>query len=268
MVRIAIPNKGRLYKKTIELLERVGIKIPENGRKLCVSTNIKNIKIVFARALDIPWYVESGAADVGITGEDMIAESGATVEKLLDLNFGKCRIVLASQNGKKDRIATKLPNIAKKYFPDGKIILLDGSCEVAPKLGIADAIIDQVSTGDTLRVNNLKIDDVLFESSVYLIGNKNSDEKEVEELRLGLEGVLTAEEKRYVMLNVTSEEALENVVKVIPCMESPTVLKLAKPGQYSIHTVIDVQELMPAIRKIKEAGGKDILVMNMSRVVS
>ncbi|MFH2106825.1 MAG: ATP phosphoribosyltransferase [Candidatus Micrarchaeota archaeon] len=268
-MKIAIPNKGRLYDKTVELLELTGIKVPKNERKLIASTNIEDIKIIFARALDIPWYVESKAADVGITGEDMIMESGADVEKLLKLNFGSCRIALASQNGKKDRIATKLPNIAKKYFPNATIINMNGGCEAAPKLGISDAIVDQVSSGDTLNANNLNIDRILFESSIYLIGNSQSkDDEKVEELKLGLEGVLTAEEKRYIMYNVTSDKDLKTAVKVTPAMESPTVLKLAKEGEYSVHSVVDVKELMPAIRKIKEAGGKDILVLNMSRVVS
>ena len=268
MIKIAMPNKGRLYQKTIELLERAGIKVPENGRKLYVRTNIEELSVIFARAQDIPWYVASEAADVGITGEDMIRESGAEVEKLLKLNFGSCTIALASESGKRNRIATKLPNIARKLFPDSTIISMGGSCEVAPKLGIADAIVDQVSSGDTLTANNLRIDQVLFESFVYLIGNKKSiQKKEVEELKLGFQGVLTAEEKRYIMFNVTSDQDLEAAVKVTPAMESPTVLKLAKAGCYSIHSVVDVKELMPALRKIKQAGGKDILVLDMSRVL-
>lgn len=268
-MKIAIPNKGRLYEKTKQLLEKVGIKIPENGRKLFVRTNLEDIEILFARAKDIPWYVESGAAEAGITGEDMIVETGAEVKKLSKLNFGNCRIVVASINGENKRIATKLPNTAKKYFPNSKIINMDGGCEAAPRLGIADAIVDQVSTGDTIKANNLKIEQVLFESFVYLISNKNNaSDKKVQELKLGIDGVLTAQEKRYVMLNVTSKEALAKVVKVMPCMESPTVLELAKEGTYSVHSVIDVKDLMSAIRKLKEAGGKDILVMDMSRVVS
>jgi len=268
-MKIAIPNKGRLYDKTKQLLDKIGIKIPENGRDLYVSTNFDNIKVIFARAMDISWYVESGAADLGITGEDMIAETEADVVKILKLNFGNCKIVLASKNGSIKRIATKLPNIAKKYFPESKIIAMNGGCEAAPRLGIADAIVDQVETGDTLRANNLTIKRILFESSVFLIANtKSVSEDEVEEFKLAIQGVLTAQEKRYIMLNVTSKKDLENVIKVIPCMESPTVLKLAKTGSYSVHSVVDVQELMPAIRKIKQAGGKDILVMDMSRVVS
>ncbi len=268
MITLAIPNKGRLYKKTIELLERAGIRLPENGRKLYVRTNIEKISVIFARAQDIPWYVASEAADIGITGEDTIRESGAVVEKMLKLNFGNCTVALASENGQRKRIATKLPNITRTFFPDATIIPMNGSCEVAPKLGIADAIVDQVSSGDTLKANNLKVDQVLFESYIYLIGNKNSvKKKEVEELMLGFQGVLTAEEKRYIMFNVTREEELAAAIKVTPAMESPTVLKLAKSGCYSIHSVVDIKDLMPALRRIKQAGGKDILVLNMSRVV-
>ncbi len=267
-IRLAIPNKGRLYQKTLELLERAGIRVPENGRKLYVRTNIEDIVVIFARAQDIPWYVATGAADIGISGEDMMRESGATVERLLKLNFGSCTIALASKDGKKARIATKLPNIARSAFPDSVIVPMSGACELAPQLGIADAIVDQVSSGDTLKANNLKIDQVLFESNIYLIGNARSmKDKRVEELTLGFEGVLTAEEKRYIMFNVTSKRDLAEAVKVTPAMESPTVLKLAKKGAYSIHSVIDVAELMPALLRIKKAGGKDILVLDMSRVV-
>lgn len=268
MITLAIPNKGRLYEKTRELLGKSGIKMQENGRKLSVRTNIEYLTVIFARAQDIPWYVASAAADIGITGEDMIRESEAVVEKILKLNFGKCTVALASENGQRKTIATKLPRIAKEFFPNAKIIPMSGSCELAPKLGIADAIVDQVSSGDTLKANNLKIDRILFESSVYLIGNKKSiQKKEVEELKLGFTGVLTAEEKRYIMFNVTSDSELEKAVKVTPAMESSTVLKLAKKGAYSVHSVVDVTELMPALRRIKEAGGKDILVLDMSRVV-
>lgn len=284
MIRLAIPNKGRIYIEIIKLLEKIGLEIPENGRKLYVNTNNPKIQIVYARAADIPLYVQSGAADIGITGEDMIWESGAEVKKLLKLNFGKCKIVVAAAynsgiTSSRDyegglKVATKLPNIAKKYFESKNIscevIRISGATELAPYLGIASLIVDQVSTGSTLAANNLRIVDIIDESSIYLIGNYKvltTKAIEIDEIKLSLESVITAERKRYIMANVTSDKILERVIKVIPALESPTVLKLAKPGEYSVHSVVNSLELISAIRRLKEAGAKDILVMNMSKVV-
>lgn len=284
MIRLAIPNKGRVSSEILRLLERMGLDIPQNGRKLYANTSNPNIQIVYARSADIPLYVQSGAADLGITGEDMINERKADVEKLLKLNFGGCDIVVAAPKDSevksvKDykgglKVSTKLVNIAKNYFA-GKnifceIIPVAGATELAPYLGIADLIVDQVSTGTTLMENNLRIVDVIQKSSQYLIANKKSVVKkkdEIEALKISIESVITAEVKRYIMLNVNSEKALEQVVKVMPAMESPTVLKLAKPGTYSVHSVVNSNDLIPIIGKLKKAGAKDILVMNMSRVV-
>jgi len=284
MIRLAIPNKGRVSADIKKLLEKIGLEIPENGRKLYVNTSNPNIQVVYARAADIPLYVQSGAADLGIAGEDMIEESNAKVEKLLKLNFGKCDLVVAvPKNSKimspKDfkgglKIATKLPNIPKRYFANKniycEIILLAGATELAPYLGISDLIVDQVSTGTTLMENNLRVVDIIQKSNQYLIANKKSfaeKSDEIDTLKISIESVITAEIKRYVMANVNSRKVLDRVVKVIPAMESPTVLKLAKKDSYSVHSVVDSKDLIQAIRKLKKAGAKDILVMNMSRVV-
>ena len=282
MIKIAIPNKGRLSEPVKELLEKAGIRIVENGRKLSAPTSNKNIEVMFTRAADIPWYVSSGAANVGITGEDMIRESGVDVSRVFKLKLGSCRIGLAVPNDSKIksrddlydgiRIATKLSKITEDFLNDvgikGKIIRMEGAIELAPNLGMADAILDQVSTGRTLAENGLRLVDTIFESTTYLISNKEVEKKnEIEELKLAFESISTAEEKRYIMANVTSEEELEKVVKVMPCMESPTVLKLAKEGEYCVHSVIDEGILLETLRKLKEAGAEDILVMNMSRVL-
>lgn len=284
MIRIAIPNKGRISSDIQKLLGKIGLEIPENGRKLYVNTNNPEIQIVYARAADIPLYVQSGAADMGVTGEDMIQESAAKVEKLLKLNFGSCKIVVAAPKDSdvkspKDyrggmKCATKLANIAKRYFCDKDVFVdvvsIAGATELAPYLGIADLIVDQVSTGTTLVENNLRIVDVIQESSLYLVANEKSvleKEEEVDALKVSIESVITAEVKRYVMANVSSKDDLDSVLKVMPAMESPTVLKLAKEGSYSIHSVVNSSELISTIRKIKKAGARDILVMNMSRVV-
>jgi ATP phosphoribosyltransferase len=284
MIRLAIPNKGRISSDCLKLLERIGLEVPSNGRKLYVNTNNPDIQIVYARAADIPLYVQSGAADIGIGGEDMIEESNAKVEKLLKLNFGSCRIVVAAPKGSRVKsandffggmkAATKLTNIAKKYFTKKdvfcEVVPISGATELAPYLGIADVIVDQVSTGTTLAENNLSVVDVISDSKQCLIANANSlkeKEDELDSLKISIEGVVTAEVRRYIMANVVGKETLERVVAVMPAMESPTVLELAKSGTYSVHSVVESKNLIATIRKLKKAGAKDILVLNMSRVV-
>ena len=199
MIKLAIPNKGRICNDIVRLLEKIGLEVPENGRKLYVNTNNPNIQIVYVRAADIPLYIQSGVADIGITGEDMIQESGAVVEKLLKLNFGSCKIAVAAPKDKLKsseytgglKVATKLVNISKRYFADRnkfvEIVRLAGAVELAPALGIADIIVDQVSTGTTLAENNLEIIDVLFTSDLYLVANTKSmvdKEKEIDEIKI------------------------------------------------------------------------------------
>lgn len=284
MIKIAIPNKGRISEGVMKLLEGIGINVPKNGRKLYVNTDNPEIQIMYARAADIPLYVESGAADVGVTGEDMVWESEAEVEKLLKLNFGTCRVSVAvpvdsKVKSPKDykngvRVATKLSNITRKHLSKMgikcEIVPLAGATELAPQLGVADMVVDQVSTGNTLGENNLRVVEDIAESSQYLIANKKSAKKkhdEIDSLKVSMESVITAEVKRYIMANVSSEAELKKVVKVMPAMDSPTVLKLAKEGAYSVHSVVDKSTLIQTIRELKKAGAKDILVMNMSRVV-
>jgi ATP phosphoribosyltransferase len=284
MIRLAIPNKGRVNKEVLKLLRKIGLDVPENERKLYVNTNNPDIQVVYARAADIPLYVQSGAADMGITGEDMIQESGSKVEKLLRLNFGSCKIAVAAprDSGIESpsdyrsgmRVATKLTNTAKKYFNNKdkfcEVVSISGATELAPYLGISDIIVDQVSTGTTLVENNLRIVDIIAESGQYLVSNKKSrteKEGEVDALKISIESVITAEVKRYLLVNVSGKKALARVLMIMPSMESPTVLELAKKGSFSVQSVVDSKELITTIRKLKKAGAKDILVMDMARVV-
>lgn len=277
-MKLAIPNKGRLLQPTLDALARAGVRIRNSEeRKLYGKTSNPNIQLLYARASDIPKYVEAGISDAGITGRDLVEEENADVLVLSTLSFGECRVVLAAPDDFKQlrngiRIATKLPNLTKNYLKkkgiSAEIIELSGAVELAPYLGIADAIVDHVSTGTTLAVNKLKEIETILASSACLIANRNAKSQEqMEELVLSLESITTAEKKRYVMANVTSEEILRRVLKVMPCMESPTVLNLAKPGEYAVHSVVDESELMAALLKLKKAGAKDILVFEMGRVI-
>jgi ATP phosphoribosyltransferase len=283
-MRIAIPNKGILYEPTLKLLEEAGIGVNSaSERSLSAKSVDGNVSFLFGRAQDIPLYVASGTADAGITGYDTVRERNADVEIVADLPYGACRIAVAVPNsssikvpeelaGKK--IATKMPSLVAEYFAKKgirvELLELAGAIELAPNLGLADAIVDHVSTGATLAANNLRIIDVLMESTACLIANKKAleDKKaEIDALRLAFEGIARAKGLRYVMLNVTSYESLRKVLSTLPSMESPTVLQLAKQGEYAVHSVVKESEINGLVVRLKKAGAKDILVLAMERVI-
>lgn len=275
-MKIAIPNKGRLAEPALRMLERAGVRAEQQERRLFSATSIGNVQVLFARAADIPRYVESGSADAGITGLDLVAETGCRVPVLLKLAFGRCRVVLAVPQDsaarkpgdlKGARIATKLPNIAGDYIKrkklHAKITVVDGATEITPYLGVADAIIDHVSTGATLEMNRLRAIDTLLESQACLVARRSTPE--VRELRTALEGVLLAEGKKYVMCDV-SKAALKRVLAVMPAMESPTVLNLANGG-YAVHSVVAEAELLRVVSELKRAGATAILVLPIERML-
>ncbi|HNW38390.1 MAG TPA: ATP phosphoribosyltransferase, partial [Methanosarcina vacuolata] len=250
MIRIAIPNKGRLYEPTISIFKDAGLPISggAESRKLFAKTTDPDIHILFARAADIPEYVQDGAADVGITGIDLITERGAKVETLLDLKFGKASLVLAvpedsdfqkAEDLEGRKIATEFPEITRQYFNNlginVEVIKVSGACEMTPHVGIADAIVDISSSGTTLLINHLKPIDTVFSSTVYLIANKESLKKKekILDIKTALESVLNAKHRRYLMMNVP-ESSLKAVKEVLPGMSGPTVMKVESsklPGE-------------------------------------
>lgn len=283
MIRIAIPNKGRLHNPTVELLKEAGLPVLEGGtRKLFAKTNDPDITILFARASDIPEYVQNGAADVGVTGLDLIDETGARVEMLLDMDFGRTNLVLAvpedsqyntPQNLEGKKIATEFPNITSRYFKNLSInvtiIKVSGACELTPHVGIADAIVDISSSGTTLATNHLKMIDKVFTSSVYLIANKKTSENnpKIEQISTSIESVLRAKGKRYLMMNVP-ESCLEAVKQVLPGLAGPTVMKVeASHSILAVHAVIDADLIFSTVNKLKAVGAKDILVVPIERLM-
>ena len=280
-MRIAVPNKGRLHEPTVALLERAGLHI-ENGadRKLYADTVDPEVSILFARAADIPEYVGDGAADIGITGLDQVSESNAELADLLDLDYGRCRLVLAAPEdgditdpeqlaGK--TVATEFPNITEQYFEDQQIdteiIEVTGATELTPHVEMADAIVDITSTGTTLRVNRLAILDEVLSSSVRLFAREEtaSDEK-VRQLVTALESVLAANDKRYLMMNV-AEENLAAVRDVIPGLGGPTVMDVAGSDDVAVHAVVDERQVFEVINDLKSEGASDILVTEIERLV-
>ncbi|MFH1125888.1 MAG: ATP phosphoribosyltransferase [Candidatus Altiarchaeota archaeon] len=274
MIKIAIPNKGRLSEPSLRLLNESGVKV-ESGRQLFCKSG--DIEILFVRAADIPEYVQSGAADLGITGVDMIKETDARVNILLKLGFGSSRLVVAapknsSINTKRDikngmRIATEFPNLTKKYLKKIgrrlKIFKVSGATEITPYLGVADLIADLASTGTTLEVNNLKIVDYILETEAVLIGSRKYAKHSIV---TSLKSVVDARDMRYLMVNVPVSR-LEAVKKTIPSMESPTIIDLAEKGYKAVHTVVQKKQVYEVIHSLKKLGCKDILVLPIERLV-
>ena len=283
MIRIAIPNKGRLHDPTVSLLKEAGLPVIDGGtRKLFAKTSDPEITYLFARAADIPEYVQDGAADVGITGLDLIHETGSDVEILLDLKFGAANLVLAvpdespissAKELEGMRVATEFPNITAKYFENLgvniEVVKVSGACEMTPHVGIADAIVDISSSGTTLVTNHLKMIEKAFTSSVYLIANKKTQKNndKIGQIQTAVESVIRAKGKRYLMMNVPTD-SLETVKKVLPGMAGPTVMKVESDDSVlAVHAVVDESSIFATVDELKKAGAKDILVVPIERMM-
>ncbi|MCU4716512.1 ATP phosphoribosyltransferase [Halapricum hydrolyticum] len=281
-MRIAVPNKGRLHEPSVELLERAGLHVVDGAdRKLHAETVDPEVTILFARAADIPEYVSDGAADVGITGFDQVVEAQReNLVELLDLEFGRCKLVLAApEDGDIDavsnldggRIATEFPNVTREFLDeqgvDADITEVSGATELTPHVDIADAIVDITSTGTTLRMNRLSVVADVLESSVRLFAREDvrADEK-VQQIETALGSVLSAEGKRYLMMNVPTD-ALDEVEEVLPGMGGPTVMDIAGKEDVAVHAVVDDSEVFETINALKSVGASDILVTEIERLV-
>ncbi|WP_409200148.1 ATP phosphoribosyltransferase [Methanobrevibacter sp. DSM 116169] len=284
-IKIAIPSKGRISEPSIEILEKAGLGLKDNSnRKLFSKTHHENIDVLFARASDIPEFVEDGVVDMGITGLDLINEASADIKVLTDLKFGQTKLVLASPeesdiNSVYDitdemTIASEFPNLTKKYLKEKglnlKIVKLSGSTEAAPFIGVSDLITDLTSTGTTLRMNHLKVIDIILDSSIKLITNHDSynNKKElIDSITTSIKGVLDADRKKLIMMNVKSED-LEGVKKVMPSMTGPTISEvLSSEKTVAVQAVIDEDEVFKLVNDLKNAGAKDILVVPIERII-
>ncbi|MBQ2352723.1 MAG: ATP phosphoribosyltransferase [Methanobrevibacter sp.] len=284
-IKIAVPSKGRISDPSIELLERAGLGlIDKNNRKLISKTFNENIEVMFARASDIPEFVNDGVADMGITGVDLIKENEADVCELLDLRFGKTKLVLAAPEDsgidsvgdikEEMKIATEFPVLTEKYLKENdldlKIVKLSGSTEAAPFIGIADLITDLTSTGTTLKMNHLKIIDTILNSSIMLIANNESlkNKKElIESVSTSIKGVLDAARKKLIMMNV-DEADLGKVKDVMPSMGGLTISEvLSEKRTVAVQAVIDEKEVFDLVNDLRNAGARDILVVPIERII-
>ena len=281
-MRIAVPNKGRLHDPAIDLLDRAGIHITDGmDRQLYANTVDPEITLLFARAADIPEYVNDGAAEVGITGYDQYREAGVDdVVELLDLAFGTCRLVVAApeeddvasvQSLAGSTIATEFPRVTREYFDgqgvDVDIVEVTGATELTPHVEMADAIVDITSTGTTLAVNRLEIVDEVLSSSVRLFAHEDvADDPTVSDVSMALESVLAAEDRRYLMMNVP-EGDLDAIQDVIPGLGGPTVMDIDGEDRVAVHAVVDERDVFTTINDLKRIGASDILVTEIERLV-
>jgi len=284
-IRIALPSKGRISDPAVKLLSKAGIGLKDAvNRRLFSDTYDDQISVMFTRAADIPEFVADGAADLGMTGLDLIEEKEAHVKVLEDLKFGRSKLVLAAPEDSEVKklsdvkdgsiVATEFPHLTEKYFKTQnipvKIVELSGSTEIAPFIGVSDLITDLTSTGTTLKMNHLQMVETILESSVHLIANPDSYQEKrekIEEIRTGVKGVLDAEGKKLVMMNV-DEEVLDEVKSAMPGMTGPTVSQvLSNSGVVAVHAVVNEHEVFQVVNRLKKIGARDILVVPIERII-
>ncbi len=283
VLRIAVPNKGRMSEKMLDLLERAGLNIADKKDR-CLSTQTKDgrYSIIFLRTKDIPKFIQNGTADIGFTGIDVVEEAGSDVDKILDLDFGTCDMIVAvkdedSYKTPSDlpddvKVVTSFPNIAKKYFEklgkNARIIEVAGATEITPRLGLADVIIDITSSGSTLKMNKLRIIDNFLKSSATIIGRpgiKNDRQDEIETFVRAIKSAIIAEDKKYLMANFP-KASLANIADL--GLKSPTVTTLiGDDNNVAIHIVINKNDVYSIVDRLKKLGATGILIMAVDQVI-
>lgn len=277
---LAVPNKGRLQEPTLALLRDAGLVFEANDRALSVQVRNVDLELLFVRTEDIPELVRDGVADLGITGVDLLSEFDGDLETLVELGYGRCRLVAAVPNGSgagalEDlsglRVATAHPRTTARFLAGrgiaAEVVALRGSVEVAPKIGVADAIVDLVSTGSTLRVNGLRAVGTILESQAVLVGGPGAAGSErCVQVVTALRAVVAGRSKRYVLLNA-HVSGVDAIAGLIPGLEAPTVVPLAEEGWVAVHSVVDAEHLWELLPALEAAGGRGILVLRIEQLV-
>ena len=281
-LKIAIQKSGRLNEKSVALLEECGLKFPNGGGKLITESSNFPVEILFLRDDDIPQYVEQNVAHIGIIGENVFLESQKQINIVEKLNFSGCRLSLAVPKEtdyegisffSDKKVATSYPNILQNYFNENQIKatieVISGSVEIAPGIGLADGICDIVSSGSTLLSNGLKEVEIVLKSQAVLVSSQNLDEEIqsiLNKLLFRIRSVQKAKENKYILLN-TQNNQLEKIIQILPGMNSPTILPLAKEGWSSLHSVISEEKFWEIIDELKEAGAEGILVVPIEKMI-
>ena len=281
-INLAIQKSGRLNNHSLDLLNNCGIKIDNEKDQLKVTSTNFPVQVFFLRNSDIPKYINDGVVDIAMIGENTLIEKDLDIRILKKLGFSKCKVSIAIPNNKKFnslkdlhnlKIATSYPNTLRKFLNSqnikANIHVINGSVEIAPNIGLSDAICDIVSSGSTLYKNNLKEVFVLHESQAVLAINNslNKFKKElINRFLFRVNSVLKARESKYILLNVPNNK-IDVISKILPVLKSPTVLPLNKEGWSSLHSVINENAFWDVIDKIKDAGAEDILVCPIEKMV-
>ncbi len=288
MLRIALPNKGRLSQDTKELFNDAGLEVRALSDRALTASLGGEFEAIFVRAQDIPEFVADGAADVGVTGLDLISECDRDLDIKLDLGFGRCRLAVAARDDGRlisisslpanSKVATSFPNSARRFFaeqglPSIEVVPISGAAEIAPHLGIADIIVDLVSTGSTLKTNGLREISTILTSTAQLVCPKDrsswTGDKELalSELTLALDSVIKARGQRYLMANVPRDQ-LARVKEIIPGLNGPTVIDVMNGGKFvAVHSVVPASGVYKIINALKSLGGEGILVTRIERLM-
>ncbi len=281
-LKIAIQKSGRLNEDSIKLLKDCGIDLKNGVNKLKTEADNFPMEIYFLRDDDIPQYVEDAVADIGIVGENVVYEKKKQVQVIEQLGFGKCRLSIAVSRAENyeniaylnnKKIATTYPVIVQQFLNDNNVNAeiheISGSVEIAPGIGLADAIVDLVSSGSTLFMNGLKEVETVMRSQAVLVSNNNlSPEKKatLDKFLFRIRAVKKAKNTKYILLNAPNDN-LQEIIGLLPGMKSPTVLPLAAPGWSSVHSVLSENEFWDIIEKLKAAGAQGILVIPIEKMI-
>ncbi len=276
-LRVALQRKGRLAEDSLRLLSEAGIAIPAAGERLRVPATGYPLEVYLLRDDDIPLYVAEGVVDAGIVGENVYAESGLALEVVRRLGFGRCRLSLAVPKESPiqelhqiqgRRIATGYPRLTQRFLAEAglqaTIQPLHGSTEIAPSLGLADAIVDIVATGSTLLIHGLREIHVLMHSEALLICRPNS--QGLEDLLFRIDAVLAARRQKYILFNLP-QSALSEAVRLLPGLKSPTVMPLVEPDWISVHTVVEEARFWEVAHRLQQLGAQGILVMDIEKLI-
>lgn len=280
-LRIALPNKGRLEQPATDLLKQAGFYFERTPRSLAVPIRDAPIELLFIRAKDVVELVADGVADLGVTGIDLTREADSPVNTISELGFGRCRLVAAVPDGSPIsdiegfqglRIATSHPRTVERFFDDKAIAVttvpLNGSVEVAPKLGIADAVADLVSSGSTMLINGLRPVATLLESQAILIERIGASRTDTATRVIAmLDAAMAAKNRRYVVMNAP-RSAVAEIEEIIPGIEAPTIVPLTHDGMVAIHSVVESSDVWHVLPRLKEAGASGILVLPVQQVIA
>ena len=278
-LRLALPNKGRLADPALQLLRDAGLEVEVSPASLTASARNYELDLLFVRAEDVPEYVADGLVDAGVTGIDLVAERAPGLEAVLELGFGACTLALAVPRAGSVqepeqlagcRVATSFPRVTRAFFDqrgvEVQVIEVRGAVEVTPQLGVADAVVDLVATGSTLRLNGLRTIATLLESQAVLVTSAEKPNDRWQPVVGMLRSVIDARGKEYMMMNAPAE-SLDSIRELIPGLSGPTVMPLADSSMIAIHSVVERATLWRLIPALKAAGARDILVVPIEKVV-